>query len=115
MPFTDDKVIDELERKLSGISSVTSPSRPGLTPEELLQELLGDFGLEITDTLPASYYCNCTRERVEQAIVSIGSKDIREMIQDNKPIEVKCQFCGKAYTFDIEDLKRILARAEGGV
>ncbi len=115
MPFTDDKVIDELERKLSGVSSVTSLLDQGLTPEELLQKLLGDFGLEITDTLPASYYCNCTRERVEQAIVSIGSKDIREMIQDNKPIEVKCQFCGKAYTFDIEDLKRILARAEGGV
>ena len=115
MPFTDDKVIDELERKLSGVSSVTSLLDQGLTPEELLQKLLGDFGLEITDTLPASYYCNCTRERVEQAIVSIGSKDIREMIQDNKPIEVKCQFCKKAYTFDIEDLKRILARAEGGV
>ena len=89
MPFTDDKVIDELERKLSGVSSVTSLLDQGLTPEELLQKLLGDFGLEITDTLPASYYCNCTRERVEQAIVSIGSRDIREMIQDNKPIEVK--------------------------
>ena len=68
MPFTDDKVIDELERKLSGVSSVTSLLDQGLTPEELLQKLLGDFGLEITDTLPASYYCNCTRERVEQAI-----------------------------------------------
>lgn len=112
MPFTGDKVIDALEKKLSEVSSVTDLLDQGLTPEELLERLLGDFGLEITDTLPASYYCNCTRERVEQAIVSIGSRDIREMIQENKPIEVKCQFCDQAYTFDVEDLKRILAKAK---
>nr|WP_330394718.1 Hsp33 family molecular chaperone HslO [Lachnoclostridium sp. An131] len=112
MPFTGDKVIDELEKKLSEVSSVTALLDQGLTPEELLERLLGDFGLEITDTLPASYYCNCTRERVERAIVSIGSRDIREMIQENKPIEVKCQFCDQAYTFDVEDLKRILAKAK---
>lgn len=112
MPFTDEKVIDELERKLSGMSSVTALLDQGLTPEELLEELLGDFGLEITDTLPASYYCNCSRERVEKAVVSIGSKEIRDMIQENKPIEVKCQFCERAYTFDVEDLKRILTMAK---
>ena len=112
MPFTDDKVIDALEKKLSEVNSVTALLDQGLTPEEILEKLLGDFGLEITDTLPASYYCKCTRDRVEQAIVSIGSKDIREMIQDNRPIEVKCQFCGHAYTFDVEDLKRILAKAK---
>lgn len=112
MPFTDDKVIDALEKKLSEVNSVTALLDQGLTPEEILEKLLGDFGLEITDTLPAAYYCNCTRDRVEQAIVSIGSKDIREMIQDNRPIEVKCQFCGHAYTFDVEDLKRILAKAK---
>ena len=105
-------MIDELEKKLSEISSVTELLDEGLTPEQLLERTLGDFGLEINDTIPASYYCNCTRDRVEQAIVSIGSKDIREMIQDNKPIEVKCQFCGKAYTFDIEDLKQILTKAK---
>ena len=112
MPFTDDHIIDALEKKLSEVSSVTALLDQGMTPEEILSYLLGDFGLEITDTLPAAYYCNCTRERVEQAIVSIGSQDIREMIQENKPIEVKCQFCDRAYTFDVEDLKRILAKAK---
>ena len=112
MPFTDDKVIDDLEKKLSEVSSVTALLDQGMTPEEILTYLLGDFGLEITDTMPASYYCNCTRDRVEQAIVSIGSRDIREMIQENKPIEVKCQFCNHAYTFDVEDLKKILAKAK---
>lgn len=112
MPFTDDKVIDALEAKLSTMDSVTKLLDQGMSPEQLLEYLLGDFGLEINDTIPASWYCNCSRERVAKAIVSIGSKDIREMIQDNKPIEVKCHFCNHAYKFDIEDLKEILKVAK---
>lgn len=112
MPFTDDKVIDALEAKLSTMDSVTKLLDQGMSPEQLLEYLLGDFGLEINDTIPASWYCNCSRERVAKAIVSIGSKEIREMIQDNKPIEVKCHFCNHAYKFDIEDLKEILKIAK---
>ena len=94
------------------MDSVTKLLDQGMSPEQLLEYLLGDFGLEINDTIPASWYCNCSRERVAKAIVSIGSKDIREMIQDNKPIEVKCHFCNHAYKFDIEDLKEILKIAK---
>jgi molecular chaperone Hsp33 len=112
MPFTDDKVIDALEEKLSGMTSVTELLDRGLTPEQLLEELLGDFGLVINDTIPTSFYCNCSKERVEKAIISIGSKDIREMIQDGKPIEVKCHFCNHAYIFTIEELKEILRKAK---
>ena len=112
MPFTDDKVIDQLEEKLKGMDSVTKLLDQGMSPEQLLEYLLGDFGLEMNDTVPASWYCNCSRERVAKAIVSIGSKDIREMIQDNKPVEVKCHFCNHAYNFDIEDLKEILKAAK---
>ena len=112
MPFTDDKVIDALENKLSGMDSVTKLLDQGMSPEQLLEYLLGDFGLEINDTIPAEWYCNCSRERVAKAIVSIGGKDIREMIKDNQPIEVKCHFCNHAYTFDVEDLKEILKIAK---
>lgn len=112
MPFTEDKVIDALEAKLSNMTSVTDLLDKGMSPEQILEELLGEFGLVINDTIPTEFYCNCSKERVEKAIVSIGSKDIREMIQDNQPIEVKCHFCNQAYSFDIEDLKRILAKAK---
>lgn len=108
MPFVEDSVVDELEKTLTGMRSVTELLDEGMTPEELLEHILGSFGLEINDTMPASWYCNCSRERVEKAIVSIGAKDIREMIEDQKPIEVKCHFCNQAYTFDIADLRRIL-------
>jgi len=112
MPFTDDKIIDALEEKLSGMTSVTALLDRGLTPEQLLEELLGEFGLNINDTIPAAFSCNCSKERVEKAIVSVGSKEIREMIQEGQPIEVKCHFCNHAYTFNIEELKEILRRAK---
>ncbi len=110
MPFTPDSVIDALEKKIAGISSVTDLLEQGHTPESLLEYILGDFGVEFTEKIPASFFCNCSRERVEQAIVSIGKEELQAMIDDQKPVEVKCDFCNKAYTFETEELKEILKR-----
>lgn len=112
MPYTEDKVIDALEQRLAGVSSVTELLNRGLTPEGILEELLGDLGLTVNDTIPTAFSCNCSKERVEKAIISIGSKEIREMIRDGKPIEVKCHFCNEAYSFPIEELKKILEKAK---
>lgn len=112
MPYTEDKVIEQLEKCLARVRSVTELLDQGLTPEGILEELLGELGLTINDTIPAAFACNCSKERVEKAIISIGSREIREMIRDGKLIEVKCHFCNQAYTFDIEELKNILSRAK---
>ena len=111
MPFTDDGVIDALEKKLSEVTSVTSMLDAGDTPEMILEKLLGDFGVQITDKVPANFYCNCTKHRVEKAIISIGGKDIQEMIDDQKPIEVNCHFCNTNYEFSVEELKQILKKS----
>ena len=110
MPFAEDEVINKLEEKLKAMDSVTNILDAGNTPEQLLELLLGDLELEITDTVPAQYYCGCSRERVERALISIGKKDLQEMIDDAKPIEVKCQFCDSVYNFDTEDLKELIKR-----
>lgn len=112
MPFADDAVIDKLEKKLTGMASVTSYLDRGFTPEQLLEELLGEFGLEILDRMDSEFSCNCSKERVEKVIASVGRKDLNEMIQEGKPIEVKCHFCNTAYEFNIEDLKRIIRRSK---
>lgn len=112
MPFADDEVIDKLEKKLTAMDSVTAYLDRGVTPEQLLEALLGEFGLEILDQMDTKFSCNCSKERVEKAIVSIGRKDINEMIQEGKPIEVKCHFCNTAYAFTVEDLKRIIKRSK---
>ena len=83
----------------------------GKTPEEMLSMLLGGCRLEILDTMPTRFHCDCDKSRVEKVIVSIGAKDIQEMIDDGEDIEVKCHFCNSAYKFSVEELKAIKKRA----
>lgn len=111
MPGASEAVISGLETKLKEITSVTTLMDVGNTPEMILNYVLGEFGLEINDRLPVEFYCNCSKERVERALISVGKKDIQEMIDDGKPIEVNCHFCNKNYTFEVEDLKEMLEKA----
>ncbi len=111
MPFAEEKTISQLEENLKKVTSVTSLLDQGYTPEKLLEVLLGNLGLEITDTMETRFYCNCTKERVEQAVASIGRKEIQEMIEEGKDIEVKCHFCNTAYQYSVEDLKEIMKRS----
>ncbi len=111
MPFTEERIISRLEEKLGEITSITSMLDADMTPEMILEHILGEFGLEIMDKIPTRYECNCTKERVEKAIVSIGKKDIQEMIDDNEPIEVNCHFCNTNYVFSVEELKEIIKRS----
>ena len=112
MPFAEDATISQIEENLKLVTSVTELLDKGYTPEQLLEELLGNVGLEITDTMPTRFYCNCSKECVEQAVASVGKKDIQEMINDGKPIEVKCHFCNTAYHYSVEELKNILKRSK---
>ena len=83
-----------------------------MTPEMILDYVLGEFGVEILDTIPTKFDCNCTKERVEKAVVSIGKKAIQEMINDGEAIEVNCHFCNTHYNFSIEELKDIIKRSK---
>ena len=111
MPFIEEEVLSKLEENIKKISSVTSMLDKGYTPENILEEVLEGLDVEFTDTVPTQFYCNCTKERVEKAIISIGKKDIQEMIDDGKEIEVNCHFCNTNYTFSVEELKEMLKRS----
>ena len=112
MPFAEEKTISQLEENLKNVTSVTALLDQGYTPEQLLETLLGNLGLEITDTVPTQFYCNCSKERVEQAVVSIGRKEIQEMIDDGEDIEVKCHFCNTAYRYTVDEFKNIIKRSK---
>ena len=111
MPFVEDEVLDKLEANIQKIQSVTAMLDNGHTPEEMLNQVLEGLDVEITDTLPAKFSCNCSKDRIEKAIISIGKKEIQAMIDDDKPIEVKCHFCNTAYKFEVEELKKLLKKA----
>lgn len=111
MPFAEEKVIAGLEEKINKMTGITDLLDQDMTPEMILEHVLGDFGVEITDRVPTQFDCNCSKERVERAIISIGKKDIQEMIDDDKPIEVNCHFCNTNYSFSVEELKDLLKKS----
>lgn len=111
LPGASDEIIDKLEAKLSGISSITALLNVGKTPEEILTDILGEFGLEILSKMPVQFRCDCDRSRVEKAIISIGKKEIQDMINEGREIEVNCQFCNKHYKFSVDELEDMLKRA----
>lgn len=112
MPFASEEVIDKLEDKISKVDSVTELLDRGMTPEMILEHLLGDLDLDIKEKVPTAYECNCSKSRVEKAIISIGRKDIQEIIDDNEDTEVNCHFCNQNYVFSVDDLKVILEEAK---
>ena len=94
------------------ILKLYDPILTGLTPEQILEKLLGDMDLVINDTVPTQFYCNCSRERVSKALIAVGRKELNEMIQEAKPVELKCHFCNSAYEFSTEDLKELLRKSK---
>lgn len=111
MPFIEDSVLDKLEDNIKHIQSVTSMLDNGHTPAEMLSQVLNGLDMEVVDTLPAKFYCNCSKERIEKAIISIGKKEIQSMIDDGEAVEVKCHFCNTAYHYTVEELEKLLKKA----
>ena len=107
MPFAEEETIVRLEENLSKVASVTSMLEAGNSPEKILEILLDGLDVELTETSNTMFYCNCSKDRVEKALISIGKAELQDMIEDGEPIEVKCHFCNKGYEFTIEDLKKI--------
>lgn len=111
MPFVEDAVVDKLEANIANLESVTSMLDKGMTPEQILETVLEGMDVEFTDTMPTQFKCSCSKERVEKALISIGRKDIQEMIDDGKEIEMHCHFCNTSYQFSVEELKEILKKS----
>ena len=111
MPFIEESVLEKLEQNVNKITSVTSMLDKGYTPEQILEEVLEGLDVEFIDKIPTQFACNCSKERVTKAIISIGKKDIQDMINDGKDIEVNCHFCNTQYAFTVEELKEILKRS----
>lgn len=110
MPFTSEGVIAKLEEKLTGLSPVTTLLEEGNTPEQILEAVLGDMGLEVTDKLPVQFYCNCSKERVEKVLLSLGKKELQDLIDEGKDIELNCHFCNTNYVFTVEEVRQLRSK-----
>ncbi|MBR6537544.1 MAG: Hsp33 family molecular chaperone HslO [Lachnospiraceae bacterium] len=108
MPDATEEVISHLEQKLTEVTSVSGLLEEGMTPEEILEYIFAGFDLKLLDKIPTSYYCNCSKARVEKALISLGAKELNAMIADGEPITMNCHFCDKSYTFSVEELKELV-------
>ena len=101
-------MISRLEENIKNLSSVTTMLDAGKTPEGMLEVLLSGMDLEINDTLPVEFSCNCSKDRVRKALISIGREELQSMIDDGETIEVNCHFCNKNYNFTVDELKQMI-------
>lgn len=112
MPFAEDAVIDRLEQNLAKVTSVTSMLDAGNTPEQMLEQILEGLEPEVLDVMPTVFECNCCKSRIEKVLISLGKKEIREMIDDGEEIEVNCHFCNTHYKFSVDELKAIYQKSK---
>ncbi len=108
MPDTQERVIDRLEKNIRALKPVTTMLDEGLTPRQMLETVLEGFEVELLESSLCRFFCNCDRKRVEKALISVGKKEIQDMIQEGKDIELNCHFCSSHYLFTPDDLKELL-------
>lgn len=105
MPFAEESIVSRLEENVAQITSVTSLLEEGLSPEMLLDKVLGDFGLEIQDSFPTCFHCGCSREKIKKSLITLGKKELGSLIDEQEPIEVNCHFCSSHYHFTPDELR----------
>ena len=110
LPGAPDEIIDKLEAGIQRAGAVTPMLEQGMTPEDILGKVCGDLGVVFMETVPVAYKCYCSRDRVEQAFISLGREELGDIVQDGKAFPVECQFCDTVYTFTPEDIQALLKK-----
>ena len=110
LPGAPDEVIDALEAGIQRAGAVTPMLEQGMTPEDILGQVCGTLGVVFMETTEVEYKCYCSRERVESALISLGSKELTEIMEEGKPFPVECQFCDTVYQFTPEDIRELLKK-----
>ena len=108
LPGAPEEVIDKLEAGIQRAGAVTTMLDAGLTPEDILGQVMGDLGVAFLETTPVSYKCYCSRERVTRALISLGRKELTEILEEGKTFPVECQFCDATYAFTPENIQELL-------
>ena len=110
LPGAPDETIDKVEAGIKRAGAVTAMLDAGLTPEDILGQVCGDLGVVFMETTEVAYKCYCTRERVEGALISLGTKELTEIMNEGKDFPVECQFCDEKYLFTLADIQTLLNR-----
>lgn len=111
LPGYDEETVEKLEASLSGIGSVTDMLEGGMAPLDILERALAGLDFKPAEAVPVAFSCNCSRERTERVLVTLGAEELQSLIDDGKPAELVCSFCSKKYAFTTDELRALLAEA----
>ena len=112
LPGAPDDVIDRLEAGIKRAGAVTAMLEAGMTPEDILGQVCGELGVVFMETTEVAYKCYCSRERVESALISLGTKELNEIAEEGREFPVECQFCDTVYRFTPEDIRRLIENSK---
>lgn len=110
LPGAPEEVIDTLEKGIQRAGAVTTMLEQGMSPEDILGQVCGDLGIVFMETTEVSYKCYCSRDRVTGALLSLGKKELTEIMEEGKPFPVECQFCDTVYPFTPRDIAELLKK-----
>lgn len=112
LPGADDEIISKLEANVYTLEPVTEMLEKGYDTKRMAHEILLGFDYDILFEANPKYKCNCSRERMERALVSIGERELSSLIDEQGSAELNCQFCGSKYNFDKQQLTELLEAAK---
>ncbi|MBQ3093756.1 MAG: Hsp33 family molecular chaperone HslO [Clostridia bacterium] len=107
LPFCPESVIDRIEKNIAALPPMTTMLHDGLTPEDIVKKALDGFEFDVLDEYEPTYRCNCSRERVERALITLKPEELETLPDENGLVETTCQFCDAVYTFTKEDLQAL--------
>lgn len=108
LPGVSDEDINKIEKILANIDPVSTMIDNGMTPEEIMEHSLGDLNMQILEKSDIEFKCDCTRERIERVIISLGKKEIDDIIKEDGQAEIVCHFCNTKYLFNEEELTKLI-------
>ena len=111
LPFASDACIDQLEKNIQGLPHVTKLLTDGMTPDQIALRLLDGLEPNLLDEATVSYHCDCSQERTERVLVSLGKQELEQMAADGEDITVTCHFCHKQYTFTPDELRKLAKKS----
>lgn len=112
LPGTDDETITKIEKRLSSIDPISKLIEKGLTPEQILEEILGKDNVQIIDKMPVTFNCPCSKDRIANAIISLGKEEIQAMIEEDEQAEAQCHFCNEKYHFSKDELGELIEESK---
>jgi molecular chaperone Hsp33 len=112
LPGAYDEDIDNVEKTVASISSVTEMLDNGKKPEDIVEQLLKDYEIEYFENVPAQYQCDCSRDRTDRALISIGKEELEKIISEDGKAQITCHFCDNVYEYNREELEKLLESAK---